>query len=226
VLARWEDAAWRFSDPFGREWRCRLLPRVGRGEEPGGESAGPAAERERDAREKAGAAVFQLVAFAFDSMGATDEGVAGVMLAIYDALTGQSLGATLPGPGWDPDRRLQGFAPVLRETLVGAAEEGILRFDEVPAEAWAFTEVAKDSSAAPSASPQPLVEEVTTWIDIELKDTDGNPVGGARYVVGLPNGTTREGVLDDHGKARVDGIDPGTCTVSFPEFDPTYAGGG
>ena len=62
------------------------------------------------------------------------------------------------------------------------------------------------------------------WIEIELIDDKGKPVPGERYRITLPDGTTlAEGTLDAKGRARVDGIDPGTCKVTFPDLDaPTW----
>jgi type VI secretion system secreted protein VgrG len=58
------------------------------------------------------------------------------------------------------------------------------------------------------------------WIEIELVDEDGQPVPGERYRITLPDGTTlAEGTLDGKGFARVHGIDPGTCKVTFPNLD-------
>lgn len=58
-----------------------------------------------------------------------------------------------------------------------------------------------------------------SWIEIELKDDDGNPVAGEAYRVEVPDGSLAEGSLDEKGFARVEGIDPGTCKVSFPNRD-------
>jgi hypothetical protein len=58
--------------------------------------------------------------------------------------------------------------------------------------------------------------EEPTWLVIELVDDDGKPVPHARYVVTLPDGSTREGTLSKNGYARVDGVNPGQCQVSFP----------
>jgi type VI secretion system secreted protein VgrG len=60
-----------------------------------------------------------------------------------------------------------------------------------------------------------------TWIEIELVNKDGDPVPGEKYSIKLPDGSVAEGTLDDHGKARVDGIDPGSCQVTFPNMDQT-----
>jgi hypothetical protein len=59
----------------------------------------------------------------------------------------------------------------------------------------------------------------TSWVAIRLVDDRGNPVPYKRYRIETPEGTTREGILDDQGRARVDGIEPGTCKVTFPGLD-------
>lgn len=62
-------------------------------------------------------------------------------------------------------------------------------------------------------------EENTSWIEIELLDEEDAPVSGERYEIELPDGTFAKGTLDGDGFARVDGIKPGECKVSFPELD-------
>jgi uncharacterized Zn-binding protein involved in type VI secretion len=58
-----------------------------------------------------------------------------------------------------------------------------------------------------------------SWIEVSLVDDAGNPVPHERYRVTAPDGDVREGFLDDRGLARVDGIDPGTCQITFPNLD-------
>jgi type VI secretion system secreted protein VgrG len=62
-------------------------------------------------------------------------------------------------------------------------------------------------------------EKKKSWIEIELKDQEDQPIPGERYQITLPDGTVDEGTLDENGKARVDGIDPGSCKVTFPDLD-------
>jgi type VI secretion system secreted protein VgrG len=66
-----------------------------------------------------------------------------------------------------------------------------------------------------------------SWIEIKLKDDDGNPVPGQKYKVSLPDGkTVAEGTLDGNGFARVDGVEPGTCKITFPDLDKDAWGRG
>lgn len=70
---------------------------------------------------------------------------------------------------------------------------------------------------APKTRPEPEPEQ--TFIALKLVDVDGNPIPSERYRLTLPNGTTREGTLDDKGEARVDGIaESGECKVEFPDI--------
>lgn len=72
----------------------------------------------------------------------------------------------------------------------------------------------------PPEPGEPGEESKLSWIEIELLDADGEPVPGEPYKVTLPDGSTvAEGTLDGKGFARVDGIDPGTCKVTFPARD-------
>lgn len=63
-------------------------------------------------------------------------------------------------------------------------------------------------------------EKPTAWIEIRMTDMDDRPVTGRVYRIVLPDGeTAAEGTLDDKGTARVEGIDPGSCQVTFPDLD-------
>ena len=64
-----------------------------------------------------------------------------------------------------------------------------------------------------------------TWVEIKLVDQDGNVVPNEHYRITLPDGTVKDGVLDEDGWMRESGIDPGECTITFPdihdrEWDP------
>lgn len=57
------------------------------------------------------------------------------------------------------------------------------------------------------------------WIEVVLVDEENKPVSGARYRVTLPDGTVAGGSLDDKGLVRIQGIDPGSCQITFPDLD-------
>jgi uncharacterized Zn-binding protein involved in type VI secretion len=97
-----------------------------------------------------------------------------------------------------------GFSPgVAGEALAQAAQN-----------AAPFVSMDADQASTVTASP-----DKTHWISIELTDQDGKPVPDEMYHIELPDGSAVDGTLDSKGKARVDGIDPGNCKVTFPNLD-------
>jgi hypothetical protein len=80
----------------------------------------------------------------------------------------------------------------------------------------------QQSTARAERRPDPPTRTPTvvkTWIEFQLIDEDGDPVPNVTYRVKLPNGSTRDGLLDDEGLVRFDNIDPGQCQVTFPAID-------
>ena len=75
------------------------------------------------------------------------------------------------------------------------------------------------AAAPPAATGDPINDSKKTWIEIELLDPDGVPVPNEPYRVQLPDGTLSEGCTDGEGVARVEGIDPGTCKITFTALD-------
>ncbi|MBL9032359.1 MAG: hypothetical protein JNM80_11730 [Phycisphaerae bacterium] len=73
-------------------------------------------------------------------------------------------------------------------------------------------------SPTPTPGEDPPPGELT-WIEIELVDENDKPVAGARYSLIMPDGSPDGGTLDEAGFARREGLKPGTCWVSFPEYD-------
>jgi type VI secretion system secreted protein VgrG len=59
----------------------------------------------------------------------------------------------------------------------------------------------------------------THWIEIEVVDQDGNPLRGKHYKIKTPNGQLAESYTDEHGKAKIEYIDAGSCEITFPEID-------
>jgi hypothetical protein len=69
----------------------------------------------------------------------------------------------------------------------------------------------------------PTKEEIKqkklVWIEIEMVDEEGAPVSGQAYKIETSDGQVATGTLGSDGKARLDGIEPGSCKVSFPDLD-------
>ncbi len=74
----------------------------------------------------------------------------------------------------------------------------------------------------PVDPPVPPVEE-DTWIEVQLKNTEGVPQRGERYKLKLSDGTVREGSLNEAGAVRLEGIDAGICELTFPDLDRRMA---
>jgi uncharacterized protein (DUF2345 family) len=72
-------------------------------------------------------------------------------------------------------------------------------------------------TAAPTlVSPEQLRQD---WIEIKLRDDVGRAVPNVPYEIKLPNGIVVKGTLDGDGFARLDGVRPGECEVSFPTIE-------
>lgn len=70
------------------------------------------------------------------------------------------------------------------------------------------------------AQPYKPDPEKKSWIEIEMVDEEDEPVPGVYYRIKLPDGEqVAEGTLDHKGFARIEGIDPGTCEITFPDLD-------
>ena len=104
------------------------------------------------------------------------------------------------------------------EKCAEAARQRALAAGATPEEAERAAHDAGIAGAAAEAE-EPAADKAKTFIALQLVDQDGKPVPGERYVIKLPDGTPKEGKLDDQGKARLDGIDPGTCKITFPDLD-------
>lgn len=80
-------------------------------------------------------------------------------------------------------------------------------------------EVEREKAKQAAKSAPPMAPRKTSWIEIHLRDMEGQPVPGKRYRIKMPDGSVEEGNLDDFGHAEYYGINPGTCAVSFPDLD-------
>ena len=57
------------------------------------------------------------------------------------------------------------------------------------------------------------------YVEVELKDSEDQPIKGAKYRAVLPNGEVREGTLDNKGYAEIEEVPPGKWDVTFPEHE-------
>lgn len=67
----------------------------------------------------------------------------------------------------------------------------------------------------PSDDDEPSTS--SSFIEITVVDSRGEPICGRPYRLHMPDGSVREGRLGDDGTIRFDGIDPGLCTLELPE---------
>lgn len=58
-----------------------------------------------------------------------------------------------------------------------------------------------------------------TWVEVELLDYNCRPIKGAKVEITLPDGSTTKATLSSEGNLRINNIDAGTCTVTFPDID-------
>ena len=77
------------------------------------------------------------------------------------------------------------------------------------------------NTTAPHKKPQTNEDKKKkrSWIEIVLVGEDKNPIPGEKYRITLPDNSVAEGTTDDKGAARVDGFDPGSCKITFPDLD-------
>ncbi len=93
----------------------------------------------------------------------------------------------------------------------------------------AFRPAAVEIGSSPDATqsqqagsnPDGQPQKPKSWIAIELVDENNQAVAGEAYSIVMPDGTVAEGTLDEKGRARIDGTDPGSCKITFPNLDKT-----
>lgn len=68
-----------------------------------------------------------------------------------------------------------------------------------------------------NAAESPFVEEQTYKVDLEMTEANGRGAKKTPYKATLADGSTREGELDDEGKATIENIPSGAVEVEFGE---------
>lgn len=98
-------------------------------------------------------------------------------------------------------------------TMAGARASGAA-FTRTNCACEGVVAAVKDSPLFAAGNP-----DKKSFIEIELVDQKGRPVAHERFRVVAPDQKPFEGFLDERGFARIDGIDPGTCVITFPALD-------
>jgi len=144
-----------------------------------------------------------------------------ILLDIFQTLQPQNANARAGQPPQDQailgllnqaigDGTLLMLRPVTRDA-VAAADPDILSDRAIDA--------ARARAAAAAANQGQDPRSKKTWVEFELLDQDGEPVAGAHYRLKITDGSVREGSLNELGRVRVAGIDPGTCEITFLDYD-------
>jgi hypothetical protein len=72
---------------------------------------------------------------------------------------------------------------------------------------------------APERPRLPEPRQELTWIEIEIVDEAGDAIVGEPISVVDPAGARKPLTTNEQGLARLEGIDPGACEISFPRID-------
>ncbi len=207
-MGRLGAGEWVVRDQFGEKWRLQLVS-FGRGN-----SIQPSESREYRAP------INRLIFGAFDSLGARSDGrVAGVLLQVYDRLTGESLVERVPKPLDDRQRVLRNMDRRLRSTLQGAAAAGRLRIEHVEPRPWPFIDLPDAPVVVPP--PPPATTDVAHFIELQVLTTRGADAGGIACQITLADGSVENGITGPDGILRADDLDQtGTATVLLPDIVP------
>jgi hypothetical protein len=129
----------------------------------------------------------------------------------------ESLHARAFGPAFvhDPEERRVRIHAELRDAF--ASGRLVVHAELIEAGAPGHQPVqppAKPPKSEPPPPPRPLA-----WIEVHLVDERGAVVPDEVALVVDPAGATHHVTTDEHGLARLGGIDPGLCDISFPRVD-------
>ena len=106
--------------------------------------------------------------------------------------------------------RLEGVEP-------GSATLGFPRLD---GSSWEPGAAPPYLERSPTPRPKPKSKgEGTSYFEAYLLDEHERAITDEPYALELPDGSVREGKTNEHGGVRIEGVDPGTCKLSFPRLD-------
>lgn len=158
-------------DDFGKHWRIRLA-------RPGAKLAGP-----NDAWAVRSLLYFTLAQPAERAGGAHVGERLGLILALYDALTGRRLARDIERAD-SADALLRSWRRDIEETLVCAVEHGTLQVEEIRDE---HAPAVHEDDAPSVRPPPPVVDELST-VSLLVVDEVGDPIAGIDVAFGVGNG--------------------------------------
>lgn len=71
----------------------------------------------------------------------------------------------------------------------------------------------------PPATPEEWEGKETSWIEVELVGEDDKPITGELCEITVPDGRVYRSSTDHEGLVRLEGFEPGSCKVTFPNLD-------
>jgi hypothetical protein len=117
------------------------------------------------------------------------------------------------------DKAAVELAQAIRKIGVAELSGELARCELVEVGGTADQQSGASKQSTPDEDLPPEPKTPKTWVEFRLIDMEGNPVGNMHYTVVLPGGATEDGYLDSSGSVRFSGIDPGECTITFPDLD-------
>lgn len=143
--------------------------------------------------------------------------IKGVMVTLDGAITKINSGPGSPAMSGQAGSAVSPTAPTAPEEADNAdpGEVSKIRAEQQQIQAGKYG----STPARQFAPPKPGDPKKTSWIEVQLVDEANAPVAGERCLLRLPDGSEYPGTLDSEGVLRVEGIDPGSCQISFPNLD-------
>jgi uncharacterized Zn-binding protein involved in type VI secretion len=111
-----------------------------------------------------------------------------------------------------------GGSPAVASAAPAAASSGGTQSSSSPASGQTASASSPNTPAVvarPSAAQSSKTKNA--WIEIEMVDDDGNPLSGERYIIELPDGSKKSGMLDMDGRLKLKDIVAGKCKIDFPD---------
>lgn len=116
-------------------------------------------------------------------------------------------------PGKASAPALPNTAPVVQKVVTVESVEGGQANPNAPLPRIAVP--GRDTTATVAA-----LEAENSWVSVQLETESGQPLANTQYRITDKNGKDYTGTTDAQGIARIQGMPPGDCQVSFPDSDP------